>query len=30
MGHSVGEFPAAVGAGLLDPVDAIDFLCAPG
>ncbi|QUQ68742.1 type I polyketide synthase [Kutzneria sp. CA-103260] len=26
MGHSVGEFPAAVAAGLLDPVDAIDFL----
>ncbi|GAA3439038.1 type I polyketide synthase [Kutzneria kofuensis] len=26
VGHSVGEFPAAVGAGLLDPVDAIDFL----
>ncbi|WP_052396632.1 type I polyketide synthase [Kutzneria sp. 744] len=26
VGHSVGEFPAAVAAGLLDPVDAIDFL----
>jgi 8-amino-7-oxononanoate synthase len=26
VGHSVGEFPAAVAAGVLDPVDAIDFL----